>query len=824
MDDFPTQATLAVETPPHLCYYRNATEELQVIRLGQAGGWERVVFPGQQTLFWANPDDEVRVYHQAHPNQIAAVIPCQQLLVRETASRSKLTEVNPDNPATPVSTLCPYCGVGCGLEAVPNGQSATGYKVRGDRAHPSSQGMICVKGATILESVDQQRLLYPLWRERLDQPFQRISWDEALDLVVKRIQMVRFTQGVDAICMYGSGQFQTEDYYVAQKLMKGCLGTNNFDANSRLCMSSAVAAYINSFGSDGPPCCYEDLELTDCAFLIGTNTAECHPIVFNRLRKHHKFNPKVKLIVVDPRCTPTAEVADLHLAINPGTDIDLLHGIGHLLLKWRLIDAEFIDECTQGFAQYIQVVAEYPPETVAACCGITVTDLEKAARYWGHAKAVLSLWSMGINQSSEGTAKARSLINLHLLTGQIGRPGSGPFSLTGQPNAMGGREAGGLSHLLPGYRLVKNPQHRQELEKFWQLPPEHISPVPGRSVWEMIRGLEAGEVGCLWIAATNPAVSLPDLERVKKALLRSPFTIYQDAYFPTETAAYAHLVLPAAQWSEKTGTMTNSERRVTLCPKFREPPGEAKADWEIFAEVGRRLGFADQFNFPDAAAVYEEFVQLTLGRVCDQSGLSHQRLKMLGPLQWPCGVNESDEAALKTKRLYTDFRFLTPNHRAKFAVDHARGLAEPTDPDFPFVLTTGRLYGHWHTQTRTGHIPKITKMHHRPQLEIHPRDAKQLGLKPDDLVEIKSRRGQARLPVLITKAITPGTVFMPMHWGFLWGENTEVNALTHPEACPISLEPELKACAVQLIPVKQQTQPSKSQIPLRQDNALALHP
>jgi len=339
----------------------------------------------------------------------------------------------------------------------------------------------------------------------------------------------------------------------------------------------------------------------------------------------------------------------------------------------------------------------------------------------------------------------------------------------------------------------------------------------------MIRGLETGDVGVLWIAATNPAVSLPDLERVKKALLRSPFTIYQDAYFPTETAAYAHLVLPAAQWSEKSGTMTNSERRVTLCPKFREPPGEARPDWEIFAEVGRRLGFADKFDFPDAAAVFAEFVQLTQGRACDQSGISHQRLQKLGPLQWPCGINSSDESAQETKRLYTDFRFLTPNHRAKFALEHSRGLAEPADPDYPFVLTTGRLYGHWHTQTRTGHIAKITKMHPRPQLEIHPKDAKQLDLKPDDLVEIKSRRGNATLPVLITKAITPGTVFMPMHWGFLWGENAEVNALTHPEACPISLEPELKACAVQLIPINRQTEPPKLQVPARQDNALALH-
>ncbi len=696
------------------------------------------------------------------------------------------------------------------------------WKVRGDRSHPSSQGMVCVKGATITESISKERLLYPRMRESLDQPFQRVSWDEALGAIGQRMQSVRYGAGADAICLYGSGQFQTEDYYVAQKLLKGCLGTNNFDANSRLCMSSAVSGYIQSLGSDGPPCCYDDLELTDCAFLIGTNAAECHPIVFNRLRKHHKQNRHVKMIVVDPRRTPTAEVADLHLAIQPGTDIDLLNGIAYLLLQERCIDAEFIDECTSNFSAFAEVIQHYPPEVVAQRCGIAIQDLKTAAKYWGESQRVLSLWSMGVNQSSEGTAKVRAIINLHLMTGQIGQPGAGPFSLTGQPNAMGGREAGGLSHLLPGYRSVTNPQHRAEVEQAWGLPPGRISAQPGRSVWDMIRGLETGDVQFLWIAATNPAVSLPDLERVKKALLRSPFTVYQEAYYPTETAEYAHVLLPGAQWSEKSGTMTNSERRVTLCPAYKRPPGEAKPDWEIFAEVGRRLGFAEMFNFADAAAVYAEFVQLTQGRVCDQSGLSHQRLQDLGPLQWPCSVNSSDESAKETKRLYTDFLFSTPNHRAKFASEHSQGLAEPADDDYPFVLTTGRLYGHWHTMTRTRHVAKITKMHPRPLLEIHPRDAKQLGLKPDDLVEIKSRRGRACLPVLITKAITPGTVFMPMHWGFLWDDNAEVNALTHPEACQISLQPELKACAVQLIPVNSEAKTEPSQTQPHQTPALVL--
>jgi ferredoxin-nitrate reductase len=704
-------------------------------------------------------------------------------------------------------TLCPYCGVGCGLEVSPPAQpnKATNrdskgnpiWRVRGDKAHPSSQGMVCVKGATIAESLDKNRLHYPMVRDSLDQDFRQVSWDEAFDLITKRIQTVLFTQGTEALCMYGSGQFQTEDYYTAQKLFKGCLGTNNFDANSRLCMSSAVSGYIQSFGSDGPPCCYEDLELTDCAFLIGTNTAECHPIVFNRLEKYHRKNRKVKMIVVDPRRTPTAEAADLHLAIRPGTDIDLLNGIAHLLMRWGYIDTLFIDDCTSNFPAYAEVIRHYLPEVVARQCDISIEDLETAARYWGESQRVLSLWSMGVNQSSEGTAKVRTIINLHLMTAQIGKPGAGPFSLTGQPNAMGGREAGGLAHLLPGYRVVKNPQHRAEVEDFWGLKRGQISPNPGLTAWDMITGLETGDVGLLWIAATNPAVSMPDLERTKKALLRSPFTIYQDAYYPTETSAYAHVLLPAAQWGEKTGVMTNSERMVTLCQAFRQPPREAKADWEIFAEVGRRLGFTKEFAFANSAEVYAEFVQLTGDRPCDMTGISHEQLQSQGPTQWPY----PKESRRETKRLYTDLRFPTSDGRARFGAYYSKGLAEPPDPNYPFVLTNGRLYGHWHTQTRTGRIEKIRSMHPEPFIEIHPRDAATLGITDNQLVEVRSRRGKANFPAKVTKAIAPGTVFVPMHWGALWAKDAEANALTHPESCPDSLQPELKACAVQLLPV-----------------------
>ena len=708
-----------------------------------------------------------------------------------------------------VKTICPYCGVGCGLEVLPPSQkdldqnsdpAIVPWKVKGDRSHPSSQGMVCVKGATVTESIQRDRLLHPMYRQNLDEEFQRISWDDAFNLIVNKIQNIINTKSPDHICMYGSGQFLTEDYYVAQKLMKGCLGTNNFDANSRLCMSSAVSGYIQSFGSDGPPCCYEDLELTDCCFIVGSNAAECHPIVFNRFAKYHKKNPHVKLIVADPRLTPTGEIADLYLPIQPGSDIDLFHGIAHLLLKAGSIDQNFIDNHTVNFPEYAELLKNYTPDVVSRRCGITVEQLETAVQYWQTSSKVLSLWSMGLNQSAEGTAKVRSLINLHLLTGQIGKPGSGPFSLTGQPNAMGGREAGGLAHLLPGYRLVTNPEHRADVEKFWNLPAGSISSYIGRTTWEMITGLETGDVDMLWIAATNPAVSMPDLNRTKAALRKSPFTVYQEAYYPTETASFAHLLLPATQWSEKTGVMTNSERRVTYSPGFHQPQGEALEDWVIFSEVGRRLGFPEMFTFQSPAEVHREFVQLTRDRPCDMTGISHQRLATEGPIQWPCDDQDYDPEA--SKRLYMDHKFHTADGRAKFVVCHSKGLAEPIDINYPFVLTVGRLYGHWHTLTRTGRTPKITQMHPEPFIEVHPKDAAKLGVVNQSWLIVRSRRGEGKFQVKVTRAIAPGTVFVPMHWGALWAEDAEANNLTHHHACPDSKQPELKACAVQLIPMQ----------------------
>ena len=706
---------------------------------------------------------------------------------------------------------CPYCGVGCGLELKPPAADAEEplWTARGDRHHPSSHGQVCVKGATVGETLHHNRLTTPLWRESLDQPFTPISWERAFTLLVARIQATLERQGPCGLAIYGSGQFLSEDYYVANKLLKGALGSNNFDANSRLCMSSAVAGYARSLGSDGPPCCYDDLDLADLVLLIGTNTAECHPVLFQRLLKRkRKVKEALRLVVVDPRHTATAEVADLYLAIAPGTDLALLHGIGHLLLELQAIDQPFIDDHTEGFEALRELWAAWTPQRVSDLCGIAEADLRQLASWWAEATGVLSLWSMGVNQSSEGTATVSGIINLHLVTGQIGRPGAGPFSLTGQPNAMGGREAGGLAQLLPGYRSVANPEHRALVEQHWGFAPGAIAPEPGLTVWDQIEAMERGELGLWWVAATNPLVSMPSLDRVRAAAARCPLVVLSEAYAGTETATVAHLLLPAAQWSEKSGVMTNSERRVTLCPAFRQPPGEARPDWAIFAELGRRLGFVDQFSYGSAAEVYAEFVALTAGRVCDLSGLSHPLLAEHGPQQWPFPAGTAPGGG--QARLYepvapfpaapAGHRFPTSDGRARLLAEQPCGLAEPPCPTYPLVLTVGRYLGHWHTMTRTAHVARVSRQHPEPLLEVHPRDAAGHGLVDGEAAEVISRRGAVTARVQVSERIRPGTVFLPMHWGASQVNHCEANRLMHEESCDHSRQPELKAAAVTLRP------------------------
>ncbi len=689
-------------------------------------------------------------------------------------------------------------GPGQGATRAPDSDDLP-WTSRGDRLHPSSLGQVCVKGATVGETLAPNRLSQPLYRASREEPFAPIGWEQAFALMVERIQAELATRGPGALAMYGSGQFLTEDYYLAQKLFKGALGSNNFDANSRLCMSSAVAGYARSLGSDGPPCCYDDLDLADTVLLIGTNTAECHPVLFQRLLKRkRKQKTTPRLIVVDPRATATSDAADLHLAIRPGTDLALLHGIAHLLLAQGNLDRAFIAQATEGFDAFAELVQAWTPERVSRLCGIGEADLRAAATACGASNTLLSLWSMGVNQSVEGTATVGGIINLHLLTGQIGKPGAGPFSLTGQPNAMGGREAGGLAQLLPGYRTVADAEHRAELERHWGFARGSIAPEPGLAVWQQIEAMERGELGLWWVAATNPLVSMPSLDRVRAAALNCPLVVLSEAYAGTETAAVAHLLLPAAQWSEKQGVMTNSERRVTLCSAFREPPGEARADWAVFAELGRRLGFAEAFNYGSSAEVYAEFAAITAGRLCDHSGLSHALLAEQGPQQWPfpTGTAPGDGQA----RLYTDARFPTHTGRARLVADAPLGLAEPPCDAYPLVLTVGRYLGHWHTMTRTAHVARIAKAHPEPLLEVHPGDAQRHGLVDGAVARIRSRRGAVTAKVQITERIRPGTVFLPMHWGGSQANACEANRLMHELGCPLSKQPELKAAAVCLEP------------------------
>ena len=669
---------------------------------------------------------------------------------------------------------------------------------------------MCIKGATVGETLHHNRLTTPLWRDRLDQPFAPISWESAFERLVHRIRATLAARGPQALAIYGSGQFLTEDYYVANKLLKGALGSNNFDANSRLCMSSAVAGYSRSLGSDGPPCCYDDLDAADLVLMIGTNTAACHPVLFQRLLKRKRRDPQgVRLVVIDPRGTATAEAADLHLPLQPGSDLALLCGLGHLLLEFEGLDRSFLAAHTEGFTELESLWRAWTPQRVSALCGIAEADLRRLAAWWAASEAVISLWSMGVNQSREGTATVSALCNLHLATGQIGRAGAGPFSLTGQPNAMGGREVGGLAQLLPGYRSVRNPAHRAAVEHHWDLPPGSIASQPGLTVWEQIEAMERGEIDLWWVAATNPLVSLPSLERVRAAASNVPLVVLSEAYAGSETAAVAHLLLPAAQWSEKSGVMTNSERRVTLCPAFRQPPGEARADWAIFAELGRRLGFSAQFPWRHAAEVYDEFVALTRGRLCDVSGLSHALLAEHGPQQWPFPAGTAPGGG--QARLYgpvdpypgapPGHRFPTANGRARLLADPPLGLAEPPCEQWPLVLTVGRYLGHWHTMTRTAHVARVVKQHPEPLLEVHPQDAGSLGLVEGGWAVVESRRGAVQARVQITDRIRPGTVFLPMHWGASQQQACEANRLMHELACDHSGQPELKATAVRIAPV-----------------------
>jgi len=709
------------------------------------------------------------------------------------------------------ATQCPYCGVGCGLLADTQDGRLTG--VRGDPFHPANRGRTCRKPLELAHAVHApDRAVVPLWREDRDARFQPRDWEQALGTVAGRLRAIVDEHGPDAIAFYISGQLLTEDYYAVNKLAKGFLGTNNVDSNSRLCMSSAVAGYSGAFGFDGPPPAYADLALADCFLLLGTNTAACHPIVWSRIRDRQAEGAFV--ICVDPRATPTARAADLHLPVRPGTDLALLSALLHVIERDGLHDREFIDRHTSGWEDARAVAADWTPQRAAQVCGIEAELIEQAAHRFATAGAALALWSMGANQSTVGTLKNRGLINLCLATGQIGRPGAGPFSLTGQPNAMGGRETGGLAHLLPGYRKVTDAADRAAMADHWGVEPQRLSAKPGLPAIALFDALEAGRVKAVWIMATNPLVSLPDGQRARAALERAELVVVQDPHHPTETSSLAHAVLPAAAWPEKDGTMTSSERRIGLVRRALRPPGEARPDWEIVAGLARHLGYADQFAWPDAAAVFDEFAACTAGRPCDQSGVSHARLSREGGLQWPCPAQPVGEHS-GTERLYTNRRFPTADGRARFAPTPHVPPAETPDEEYPLLLTTGRVADQWHTMTRTGHSPALRAAAGAPTLSCHPLDT--AGLDDGAEARVVSRRGEVRLAVSHDDSLPRGVAFAPFHWGALRAAAGAgaLNALTLPAVDPTSAQPELKALAVRLEPVRRRDEPVNRRAPAR---------
>ena len=701
-----------------------------------------------------------------------------------------------------IRTTCPYCGTGCGLLAHVAGGRLE--RVEGDPLHPVNRGATCQKPLRLPDAVAApDRATQVLRRPSADHRWEEASWEEAIADVAERFAALRDRHGPDAVALYLSGQLLTEDYYAAVKLAKGFLGTNNVDSNSRLCMSSAVAGYRGSLGSDGPPPGYADLSQADCLLVLGANAAACHPIVWGRVRARQQEGADV--IVVDPRRTPTAEAADVHLAVRPGTDLALLNALLHVIERDGLLDATFVARHTTGVEDALAVAAAWPPERAAATCGIAAAQIEDVAHRFGAAQRAMVLWSMGANQSTVGTLKNQALINLCLATGNIGRSGTGPLSLTGQPNAMGGRESGGLAPLLPGYRSIASPEDRAEMRRLWDLPARApgISPRPGVPASELAEAIERGDVRAVWIVATNPVVSQPDAERFTAALRSCELVIVQDAYHPTETGTLAHVLLPAAAWPEKDGTMTNSERRVSLVQRALDPPGDALPDWEIFARVGRALGHADAFAWERASDVYAEFAALTAGRLCDHSGLSHERLLREGPLQWPCPARKTSESHQGTPRLYANRRFPTPDGRARLvATPHAEPVDAP-DEQFPLVLTTGRVAGQWHTMTRTGKSPALLAEEPEPFLELHADDALATGVADGQLVVVRSRRGSAHLRARLSDRVAPGVAFAPFHWGdlHLQAGHLPLNAITSPALDAISRQPELKACAVRVEPL-----------------------
>ena len=710
---------------------------------------------------------------------------------------------------TETKATCCYCGVGCGVLIQSDGQQVVG--VRGDPEHPANFGRLCSKGSTLHLSAQpniqkQVRALSPEMRLSRDQPRVRSDWDLSLDFMAQRFADTIAEHGPDSVAFYISGQLLTEDYYVFNKLAKGLIGTNNIDSNSRLCMSSAVAGYKQTLGADAPPACYEDIDLAEVIFIVGSNTAYAHPILYRRIEEARKNNPQLKVIVADPRRTDTARDADLFLSILPGTDVALFNGMLHLCLWEDLVDITYIAEHTEGFAELKQTVRDYTPVFVAQTCGISEADLLQAARWFGQSKATLSLYCQGLNQSASGTAKNAALINLHLATHQIGKPGAGPFSLTGQPNAMGGREVGGMANLMSGHRDLANAEHRAEIARLWGVA--DVPAKPGKTAVDMFEAVRQGEIKIIWIVCTNPAQSMPDQNLIREALNKAELVIVQEAYASTATVPYADILLPATTWAEKSGTVTNSERRITRVNAAIDAPGETKHDWEIATFFARKLeGLMNKspsiFNYETPEQVWNEHRESTRGRDLDITGLSYKTLEDKGAQQWPFppGVNEGK------KRLYEDGIFPTANGRAKFVNTMYLPVVDKIDARHPFSLNTGRLRDQWHGMSRTGTVAQLFSHASEPTINMASQDMERRFLKTGDLVYVTNKRGSQIFPVSESDEMRAGQVFIAMHWGeeYVSGRghggnfNVGVNALTSLAVDPSSKQPELKHAAVKIL-------------------------
>ncbi|KUL34543.1 bifunctional nitrate reductase/sulfite reductase flavoprotein subunit alpha [Actinoplanes awajinensis] len=697
---------------------------------------------------------------------------------------------------TQVRTVCGYCGVGCGIvldvARDPDGRRRV-LKATGDKAHPANRGRLCTKGATSAELLQAEgRLGYALVRPERGAEPQKQNLDEAIAETGRRLRAIVDEHGPDAFAMYVSGQMTLEAQYLANKLVKGYIGTNNIESNSRLCMASAGTGYKLSLGADGPPGSYDDLDHADVFFVIGANMADCHPILFLRMMERVKAG--AKLIVVDPRRSATADKADLFLQIRPGTDLALLNGLLHLVEK----DEEFITAFTEGWAAMPELLADYPPDRVAELTGLAEADIRTAAEWISDAPNWVSLWTMGLNQSTHGTWNTNAICNLHLATGAICRTGSGPFSLTGQPNAMGGREMGYMGPGLPGQRSVLVPADREFTERVWDLPGGTLRTDVGKGTVEMFEQMAAGRIKACWIVCTNPVASVGNRKTVIAGLEAAELVITQDAFAETETNAYADIALPAAMWSETDGIMINSERSLTLVHPVVDAPDEALPDWLLIARVAAAMGHAQAFSYGSASEILDEIKQFANPQTgYDLRGVSYERLEA-GPVQWPAVPGGPDRNPIRYRAEGGGFRFATASGKAVFHPRPHLDPAELPDDDFPFVLNTGRLQHQWHTMTKTGKVAKLNKLNPGPFVEINPADAAALGVAEGDQVEIASRRGRAVLPAVLTDRVLPGSCFAPFHWNDLFGEYVSVNAVTSDAVDPLSFQPELKICAVNL--------------------------